>query len=121
MLHDFFGRTGKTPDEITSQDVFAWANGTGLSGKTPGSVTIGARLACLSSFYKFLIRMKVVAANPGVRIPEGPPPNSILESRKSLQGGARFFLTDTLRPACTKPAALPRFSPNTGGREAALA
>jgi len=38
--------------------------GTGLSGKAPGSITIGARLACLSSFYRFLIRMKVVAANP---------------------------------------------------------
>ena len=25
MLHDFFGRTAKTPDEVTSQDVFTWA------------------------------------------------------------------------------------------------
>jgi site-specific recombinase XerD len=64
MLRDFFGRSGKTPDEITSQDVFTWAYGTGLSGKEPGSVTIGARLACVSSFYRFLIRMKVVASNP---------------------------------------------------------
>jgi site-specific recombinase XerD len=64
MLNDFFGRAHKTPDEITTQDVFAWAYGNGLSGKQPGSVTIGARLACLSSFYRFLIRMKVIAANP---------------------------------------------------------
>jgi site-specific recombinase XerD len=64
MLRDFFGRSAKTPDEITSQDVFTWAYGTGLSGKEPGSVTIGARLACVSSFYRFLIRMKVVASNP---------------------------------------------------------
>ncbi len=64
MLNDFFGRVSKTPDEVTSQDVFAWAYGTGLSGKTPGSITIGARLACLSSFYRFLIRMKIVSANP---------------------------------------------------------
>jgi integrase/recombinase XerC len=64
MLQDFFGCTGKTPDEVTSQDVFAWAYGIGLSGKEPGSITIGARIACLSSFYRFLIRMKVVAANP---------------------------------------------------------
>jgi site-specific recombinase XerD len=55
MLRDFFGRSGKTPDKVTSQDVFTWAYGTGLSGKEPGSVTIGARLACLSSFYRFLI------------------------------------------------------------------
>src|SRR6187551_2432037 len=62
MLNDFFGRAAKSPDEVTSQDVFTWAYGTGLSGKTPGSTTIGARLACLSSFYHFLIRMKIVAA-----------------------------------------------------------
>ena len=54
MLQHFFGRAGKTPDEVTSQDVFAWAYGVGLSGKQPSSVTIGARLACLSSFYRFL-------------------------------------------------------------------
>ena len=64
MLRDFFGRSAKTPDEITSQDVFTWAYGAGLSGKEPGSVTVGARLACVSSFYRFLIRMKVVASNP---------------------------------------------------------
>jgi site-specific recombinase XerD len=64
MLRDFFGRSGKTPDEVTSQDVFTWAYGAGLSGKAPGSVTIGARLACVSSYYRFLIRMKVVGSNP---------------------------------------------------------
>ena len=64
MLQHFFGRAGKAPDEVTSQDVFAWAYGTGLSGKQPGSITIGARIACLSSFYRFLIRMKVVSSNP---------------------------------------------------------
>jgi integrase/recombinase XerC len=64
MLHDFFGRSGRSPDQVNSQDVFAWAYGVGLSGKAPGSITIGARIACLSSFYRFLIRMKVVASNP---------------------------------------------------------
>ena len=64
MLQHFFGSAGKAPDEVTSQDVFAWAYGTGLSGKQPGSITIGARIACLSSFYRFLIRMKVVGSNP---------------------------------------------------------
>jgi integrase/recombinase XerD len=63
MLRDFFGRAGKTPDEVTSQDVFTWAYGAGLSGKEPGSITIGARLAGVSSFYRFLIRMKAVASN----------------------------------------------------------
>ena len=44
--------------------MFSWAHGIGLSGKRPSSITIGARLACLSSFYKFLIRMGLMAANP---------------------------------------------------------
>jgi site-specific recombinase XerD len=64
MLQHFFGRLGKTPEQVTSPEVFAWAYGVGLSGREPGSITIGARLACLSSFYRFLIRMKVVTANP---------------------------------------------------------
>ncbi|MPZ47896.1 MAG: tyrosine-type recombinase/integrase [Dehalococcoidia bacterium] len=79
MLQHFFGRAGKTPDQVTSQDVFAWAYGTGLSGKAPGSITIGARVACLSSFYRFLIRMKVVASNPC----------DALERPKVTQGAAR--------------------------------
>jgi site-specific recombinase XerD len=44
--------------------VFAWGYGRGLSGRDPSSVTIGARVACLSSFYRFLIRMSIVASNP---------------------------------------------------------
>lgn len=64
MLRHFFGTEGKTPDLVTSQDVFVWAYGTGLSGRAPSSTTIGARIACLSSFFRFLIRMKIVTANP---------------------------------------------------------
>ena len=64
QLQHFFGRTGKTPDQVTSQDVFTWAYGKGPTGKTPSSVTVGARIACVSSFFRFLIRMGLVAANP---------------------------------------------------------
>jgi site-specific recombinase XerD len=64
MLKHFFGRVGKTPDQVTSPEVLSWAHGIGLSGKEPSSVTIAARTACLSSFYKFLIRMGQVAGNP---------------------------------------------------------
>ena len=64
MLNDFFSRLGKTPDEVTSQDAFAWAYGIGLSGNQPSSITMGARLGCLSSFHRFLIRMKLAAPNP---------------------------------------------------------
>ena len=64
MLMDFFGRVGKVPDKVTAQDVFVWAHGRGLSGRDPSPVTIGARIACLSSFFRFLIRMDMVRSNP---------------------------------------------------------
>ena len=64
MLQDFFGRVGKQPDQVTSQDIFVYAHGPGLSGKQPSAITIGARIACISSFFHFLIRMDIVQSNP---------------------------------------------------------
>jgi site-specific recombinase XerD len=64
MLFHFFGTLGKTPEQVTSQEVFAYAHSIGPSGRKPSSVTVAARVACLSSFYRFLIRMGLVAANP---------------------------------------------------------
>jgi len=64
MLQDFFGRVGKAPDRVSAQEVFLWAHGKGVSGKDPSPVTIGARMACLSSFFRFLIRMDIVRTNP---------------------------------------------------------
>ena len=65
MLFHFFGSLGKTPDLVAATEVFSCAQATGLSGKKPSSVTIGARIACLSSFYRFLIRMGLVSGNLG--------------------------------------------------------
>ncbi len=64
MLYRFFGTLGKPPDQVTATEVFSFAHGIGLSGKKPSSVTINARIACLSSFYRFLIRMSLMGANP---------------------------------------------------------
>jgi site-specific recombinase XerD len=64
MLQHFFAATGFTPDRVTGPDVFGWAHGVGLSGREPSSVTVGARVACLSSFYRFLVRMGLMASNP---------------------------------------------------------
>ena len=64
MLQDFFGRSGKQPDNVTPQDIFVYAHGPGLSGKQPSAITIGARIACISSFFRFLIRMDIVQSNP---------------------------------------------------------
>ncbi len=62
MLWPFFH--GRTPDTIRPPDVLAYAHGIGLSGRTPSGTTIGARIACLSSFFRFLIRMGLVVSNP---------------------------------------------------------
>jgi len=64
MLQQFFGTVRKAPDQVTSREVFAFAHGVGPSGREPSAVTIGARMACVSSFYRFLIRMGLVASNP---------------------------------------------------------
>lgn len=64
MLQDFFGRSGKQPNNVTSQDIFVYAHSPGLSGKQPSAITIGARIACISSFFRFLIRMDIVQSNP---------------------------------------------------------
>ena len=64
MLYRFFGTLGKPPDQVVATEIFGYAHGIGLSGKKPSSVTINARIACLSSFYRFLIRMSLVSANP---------------------------------------------------------
>jgi site-specific recombinase XerD len=64
MLWPFFRRLGKTPPEVTSPEVMDWAHGIGLSGRSPTSTTVGARIACLSSYYRFLRRMDLVTSNP---------------------------------------------------------
>lgn len=64
LLWPFFRQLGRTPDQVTSADVLAYAHGIGASGRTPSAATIGARIACVSSFYRFLIRMGLVTGNP---------------------------------------------------------
>jgi hypothetical protein len=50
MLWPFFADLAKTPDRVKPADVLAWVHGIGRSGRTPYSTTVGARIACLSSF-----------------------------------------------------------------------
>jgi site-specific recombinase XerD len=64
MLQDIFGRFGKQPDNVTSQDIFVYAHSPGRSGKQPSAITNGARIACISSFFRFLIRMDIVGPDP---------------------------------------------------------
>jgi len=62
ILWRFFENT--TPDQVTPAIVLSYAHGIGLSGRPPSPVTIGARIACLSSYFRFLIRMGLVTSNP---------------------------------------------------------
>jgi integrase/recombinase XerC len=87
MLCDFFGRLQKTPEVVSAQEVFAWAHGKGLSGKEPSLVTVGARLACVSSFFRFLQRMEMVDRNPCDR----------LERPRSLASPPRGLSADEVR------------------------
>jgi len=78
LLGRFFGGLdGKTPDQVTPDEVFSFAYGKGPSGREPSAATINLRLAAVSSFYGFLLRMGLVVVNPCDRVQrtrQGPPP-----------------------------------------------
>jgi site-specific recombinase XerD len=54
----------KTPDQVTSAEVMGFCFGKGLSGREAAAITIGSRIATISSFYRFLIRMQMLSSNP---------------------------------------------------------
>ncbi|MFI5259593.1 MAG: tyrosine-type recombinase/integrase [Candidatus Limnocylindrales bacterium] len=87
MLWPFFGDLGKTPDRVKPADVLAWVHGIGKSGRTPSSTTVGARIACLSSFYRFLIRMGLVVSNPC----------DAVERPRSIPAPARGYSADEVK------------------------
>src|ERR1019366_7527182 len=87
MLTHFFGALHKTPDVVTSPEVLAYAHGFGLAGRKPSAVTVGARIACVSSFYRFLIRMGALATNPA----------DALERPKTAPAPARGYAGDDVR------------------------
>ena len=85
MLWPFFA--GRTPDQVRPADVLAYAHGIGLSGRTPSATTIGARIACLSSFFRFLIRMGLMTSNPC----------DAVERPRTIQSVARGLSADEVR------------------------
>jgi hypothetical protein len=87
MLWPFFAERSLTPDRVKPGDVLAWVHGIGRSGRTPSSTTVGARIACLSSFYRFLIRMGLVGSNPC----------DAVERPRSIQSVARGYGADEVR------------------------
>jgi integrase/recombinase XerC len=87
MLWPLFRALAKTPDQVTPTDVLSWSHGIGLSGRTPSATTVGARIACLSSYFRFLIRMRIATSNPC----------DALERPKSVQAVARGLSADEVR------------------------
>jgi integrase/recombinase XerC len=87
MLWPFFADLGRTPDRVKPPDVLAWVHGIGKSGRIPSSTTVGARIACLSSFYRFLIRMGLVVSNPC----------DAVERPRAIQSVARGYSADDVR------------------------
>jgi site-specific recombinase XerD len=63
ILRYSFVRTQKAPDQVTSADVMGFCFGKGLSGREPAAIRIGSRIATISSFYSFLIRIQVLSSN----------------------------------------------------------
>lgn len=87
MLADFFGRSGKTPDQIVPADVLSYAHGIGLSGRVPSSLTVGARIACVSSYFRFVVRMGILTGNPA----------DALERPRTTPAPARGLSADEVR------------------------
>jgi len=87
MLWPFFAERSLTPDRVKPADVLAWVHGIGRSGRTPSATTVGARIACLSSFYRFLIRMGLVVANPA----------DAVERPRAVQSVARGYGAEEVR------------------------
>jgi site-specific recombinase XerD len=87
MLWPLFADLGKTPERVKPADVLAWVHGIGRSGRTPSPTTVGARIACLSSFYRFLIRMGLVVSNPC----------DTVERPRTIQSVARGYSADEVR------------------------
>src|SRR5450759_520136 len=85
MLWPFFA--GTTPDRVKPAEVLAYGHGIGLSGRAPSGATVGARIACLSSFYRFLIRMGLVTSNPC----------DAVERPRTVQAPARGYSADEVQ------------------------
>jgi integrase/recombinase XerC len=87
MLWPFFADLGKTPDRVKPAEVLRFVHGIGRSGRTPSATTVGARIACLSSYFRFLIRMGLVVSNPC----------DAVERPRAVQSVARGYSADEVR------------------------
>ncbi|MEO8538118.1 MAG: tyrosine-type recombinase/integrase [bacterium] len=68
ILNAFYGGVHKTPDQVVTAEAMAFCFGRGVSGKEPAALTVGSRIAAISSFFRFLIRMDLMTSNPCERL-----------------------------------------------------
>ena len=110
-LRHFFGSLQKSPDQVSPQDVFSFAHGVGLSGREPSPVTVGARLSCISSFFKFLIQHSIyVKANPCDPV-ERPKPRPGAPS--GLSASQMQQLLQVIPDTTSRAEARPRHRPHS--------
>jgi hypothetical protein len=100
---------------VTSAHVLSWACSIGASSREPSSATVGAQIACLSSYYRFLVRMSITTGNPCdavERPPTGPHdmslPKPAADRRRSDNPGDRqiresLAVLDGGQPAAPPP------------------
>jgi hypothetical protein len=55
ILNAFFGQLRKTPDQVVTSEAMAFCFGRGVSGKEPAALTVGSRIAAISSFSEIWI------------------------------------------------------------------
>ena len=89
-------------DQVTPAVVLAYAHGIGLSGKPPSPVTIAARIACLSSCFRFLIRMGLVTSNP-YDLVERPRTSGHAQEVGRYRGRRRLSADRAFGPSSSEP------------------
>ena len=86
LLWPFLNQAG-SPELVRPAHVLAWAYGKGPSGRDPQSATVAARIACVSSYFRFLIRMGLATGNPC----------DAVERPRSVSAPARGLSADEVR------------------------
>ena len=118
-LRHFFGSLQKSPDQVSPKDVFSFAHGVGLSGREPSPVTVGARLSCISSFFKFLISTRPPQGQSLRSRSSAPNPVPAHQAASPLSQCSSLCLKSSLTPSradATSPSSSLSSSPADAGR-----
>ena len=70
ILNHFFGRLGKTPDQVVTSEAMAFCFGRGVSGKEPAALTVSCRIATVPAFLLIAHRHGVARRHLPTRVPD---------------------------------------------------